>query len=234
MKIKIAILFVFFPVISLLAKPPLVDSLSSNFYLQKAETFYQNQQYEEACQQFIKANEVSNSLKLKQINYTLLIFALVDIIGLFMFLYLEKQRSYKKLVSKNIQWAKQIDFKALDETERQNITKFVKLFDEERIYTNKDLTINDLAIKLCVSKATVSKLSNSYFSKTVPALINEYRIKEAVNLLTDATTSNYKIEAISDMCGFNTRQVFHAVFKKETGLTPVQFQKMALNKDFSD
>jgi len=51
-------------------------------------------------------------------------------------------------------------------------------------------------------------------------------------LLTNNKTSNYKMEVISDMCGFNNRQVFHAAFKKETGLTPNDFRKMASNTDY--
>jgi AraC-like DNA-binding protein len=228
----LSLLVCFFLAENLCAKPHLPDSLGSDFYRQKGENMYRQQQYKEACEQFMTANEISNNVKIKQIHYTLFFLLLIDVMGLFIFLYLEKRRAYKKLVAKNMQWAQQSDLQSFDEAEKRAIDNLTVLFEEEKIYRNKDLTINDLAIKLNVNKNLISKLTNTYFHKTLPSLLNEYRIKEAVNLLTGLKTRNYKMEAISDMCGFNTRQVFHAVFKKETGLTPNDFRKMALNKDF--
>ncbi|MDR0789163.1 MAG: helix-turn-helix domain-containing protein [Bacteroidales bacterium] len=215
------------------AKPPTADSLSSDFYKKKGEIFYQQGQYEEACEQFMKAVALSNDAKQRQIYITLVIFFLLDAVGLFLFLYLEKQRAFKKLVDKNMQWAKQNEIEPSNEAEKQAIAQMIALFETDKVYRRKELTANDLATMLNINKNLITKLTNTYFHKTLPALLNEYRIKEAVNLLTDQKTSNYKMEAISDICGFNTRQVFHAAFKKETGLTPNDFRKMALNKDFS-
>ncbi|MDR1724918.1 MAG: AraC family transcriptional regulator [Bacteroidales bacterium] len=213
------------------AKPPLKDSLSENFHIEQAEILYKNGDYKLACEQFMQANNIFNNAKQKQIHITLIFFFLLDIIGLFVFLYLEKQKAYKKLVSKNMQWAKKREFdEPYDQTEKKIIENMLNLFENEKIYRKKELTIIELAKKLNINKALVSKLTNTYFHKTLPALINEYRIKEAINLLTDNKTSNYKMEVISDMCGFNTRQVFHAAFKKETGLTPNDFRKMHLIK----
>ncbi|MDR1847541.1 MAG: helix-turn-helix transcriptional regulator [Bacteroidales bacterium] len=225
-------IFTFLLLQNVVAKPPLIDSASSIYYDQNAETLYKQGFYQEACEQFRKANAVSHEEKQDRIFITLIIFVLIDAVGLFLFLYLEKQRAFKKLVTKNMQWAKQNECKHCNETELQIINKLIALLEKDKIYRKKELSVNDLAKMLCVNRNVLSKVTNTYFNKTLPALFNEYRIKEAVNLITDSKTGNYKIEVISDMCGFNNRQIFHSAFKKETGLTPNDFRKMAENKDF--
>jgi AraC-like DNA-binding protein len=227
------------------AKPPTTDSLSSEYFKKTGEAYYQNGDYRQACENFIKANSMNNNIKEKKTIQAIFVFCLIDVLGLFLFLYLEKQRAYKKLVSKNMQWANQDnrffdckhqfkDCEDFDEKENQTIKNIIMLLESEKVYMRKELTISDLAKMLNTNRNIISKVTNTYFKKTLPALLNEYRIKEAVKLLIDDKTKNYKMEAISEMCGFNTRQVFHAAFKKETGITPNDFKKMSSRNDLND
>ena len=52
---------------------------------------------------------------------------------------------------------------------------------------------------------------------------------EALRLLGDDQHFNDKIEVIGEMCGYSNRQVFHAAFKKEMGITPTHFRNINKN-----
>jgi AraC-like DNA-binding protein len=203
----------------------------------QAYNLYTQGKYEDACKIYIQTTHQRSNTQHSKIEQAIFLFFLVDALGLFFFLYLEKQRAYKKLVSKNMQCAqrpiimtKDIDVTMLnisDNKDKQLLMSLQEMFEQEKIYLNKDLNIIDLSKQLNTNKNILSKLINTYLNKTFPSLINEYRVNEAIKLLTDKKTSNYKMEVISEMCGYNNRQVFHSAFKKETGVTPNDFRKMS-------
>jgi len=209
----------------------------------KAMECYSKGDYQKACEYFIQANKIKSNIKSSKLNFAIFLFFLIDAIGLFIFLYLEKQRAYKKLVRKNMEWATRTnkmeacldkDNGEFDTKEQQILTKLINLFTNDKIYLNSELNINEIAKQLGTNRSVLSKIINTYFNKTCPALLNEYRINEAVKLLMDTKTRNYKMEAISEMCGYNNRQVFHSAFKRETGVTPNDFRTMANSKDINE
>lgn len=211
---------------------------------QQAYNLYKQGNYKDACNLYIKTTQQRANVQTSKIQMELFIILLVDAVGLFLFLFLEKQRAYKKLVSKNMQCATRPimlttegTFNGLtpsDKKEEQLLQNLQQLFEEEKIYLDKDLNINDLSKRLNTNKTILSHVINTYLRKNFPTLLNEYRVNEAIKLLMDPKSSNYKMEAISEMCGYNNRQVFHAAFKKETGVTPIDFKKMAAEKDLEE
>ena len=54
-------------------------------------------------------------------------------------------------------------------------------------------------------------------------LINSYRIKNAIKLMSK-NTNKITIFEIVYMVGFNSRSAFYSAFKQETGMTPSQYQ----------
>lgn len=90
----------------------------------------------------------------------------------------------------------------------------------EKPYLNSGLTINQTADMLSTNHTYLSGALNDVLHKSFPVFINEYRIKEAVNLVTEGFTDNHTIEALARQSGFASRSVFNAVFKKQTGVTP--------------
>lgn len=202
--------------------------------------YYKNGDYKTACEYFIKYNKTKSNVDFSKLDLGIFLFFLLDAIGLFLFLYLEKRRAYKKLVQKNMEWVNRKeplenftkkDSSALDEKEKDLLTRLINLFDSEKIYLDSEININETAKRLGTNRTILSKVINSYFNKNFPALLNEYRVNEAVRLLMDTKTCNYKMEAIGIMCGYNNRQVFHSSFKKEIGVTPNDFRIMSSSKD---
>lgn len=214
-----------------------------NKFEKKAMQHYENGNYKLACEDFIKSSKINECIRSSKINNAIFLFFLVDAIGLFIFLYLEKQRAYKKLVRKNMEWASRttqiknysnIDNEKINQKDKDILNNLVIALTNKKIYLNKELNINDMAKQLGTNRSVLSKIINVYFNKNFPALLNEYRVNEAIILLTDNKTRNYKMEAIGEMCGYNNRQVFHAAFKRETGVTPNDFRIMSNRKDINE
>lgn len=221
-------------------------SLSAAKY---AELIEKNQKQTEAV--------FKNTMKENKIKTGILFFILLDMLGLFFFLFLEKRRAYYLLVKKNMDWATESSaYKKLlpiqremneqensllqnnvvptcDKKEQEMLIKLIEVMENDKAFLNSEITIQDIAKMLGTNRNCISRLINSYFEKTFPALLNEYRIKEAIRLLIDSKSSKFKLEAIGEMSGFKNRQVFHSVFKKETGLTPNDFRQMSVSKEIN-
>lgn len=170
----------------------------------------------------------------------LIIIILAILMCLFLALYVKWKVAYRKLLRKSLQsvgessvLVQTVDFSTLQTgspSEEKMLVELQKLMEEGKVYLEKDLTIVRIAKQLGTNRATLSHLINSKMNKNFPTLINEYRVKEAVRLLSDPETCNHKMEVIGDMCGYKNRQVFHSAFKKETGVTPNQFREMGMGK----
>lgn len=172
------------------------------------------------------------------------VFVIVIIIVLLFFLYFEKRRAYASLVTHkhdsttidddNVDKTKYYEellkydsaFLSLEKKERDLLIKFSKLLYEDKIYLKHDLLISDIAKSLDTNKNHISQLINSYYKKNFSALLNDYRIKEAIKLLSNRTCDNISLKAIGEASGFKNRQVFHDVFKKNTGITPNEYRKL--------
>lgn len=73
----------------------------------------------------------------------------------------------------------------------------------------------------------VSQVINETFGCGFNALLNKYRVKEVCRRFADVENYGmYTTEAISESVGFKTRPTFINAFKKETGMTPLQYLKI--------
>ncbi len=101
------------------------------------------------------------------------------------------------------------------------------MIENDKIYLNKDVNIRLIAEVLQTNKSYVSHIINDTYNKNFNSFINQYRIKEAVELLSNPDYNQYSIEGIAYEVGFNTKSSFNNAFKKETGVTPSFFKKNA-------
>jgi AraC-like DNA-binding protein len=268
----------FFTVLAILIimLPELTHAKQSSEYVkykQESHFYFQQKNYEQAYHYLYMADSVRQTEyqhelqkqengKNKKVTYGIFIFILIDVLGLFFFMYLQKQRTYMHLVKKNMEWAQintlqpdiaankpmQRDITAVNQVddsgkisgvlnykEHDLFLRFVRLIKKEKIHLNVDINIQEVALLLNTNKHTLSKIINACFHKSFPALMNDYRIKEAINLLSNAKQSSvYTLEAIGEKSGFRSRQVFYMVFKKATGVTPNDFRKMLFSRDFRE
>ncbi|MDD6892022.1 MAG: helix-turn-helix domain-containing protein [Bacteroidales bacterium] len=92
-------------------------------------------------------------------------------------------------------------------------------------YKDPNYSAKDLAKDLKTNTRYLSAVINSRFGMNYSCLLNEYRIKDALHLLTDKRYAEKTIEEISAMVGFSNRQSFYAAFYKYVGSTPAGFRK---------
>ncbi|MNK42457.1 DNA-binding transcriptional regulator AraC [compost metagenome] len=112
--------------------------------------------------------------------------------------------------------------------DNENYNRLISLLDNDRVFTNPNLTVNDLSGFLELHPKKVSQLINHYAGMNFSQLVNKYRIAESKKLLSDVKYSNITMHGIAKEAGFNSRSVFNLVFKTEVGQTPSDFKKQAL------
>ena len=101
--------------------------------------------------------------------------------------------------------------------------KLKKIIIDEKLYRNSNLKMPDLASRLKVSPHILSQYLNEVLQKNFSQFINEYRVKEAEQLLK--SSNNYTVETIAYDSGFNSVSAFYTAFKTINKMTPAAFKK---------
>ena len=83
-----------------------------------------------------------------------------------------------------------------------------------------DITVEDVANALHISRSSVSHIFGSRFSMNFCDYINSLRLADAVKLLK---TKDYSMTEISYMCGFSTIRTFNRAFLKKYGVPPSKY-----------
>lgn len=115
-----------------------------------------------------------------------------------------------------------------DEDKQQLLARIQEVMDTNQEIFTPDFTLERLATLLGSRYKYVSQVINEHYQQNFNNFLNSYRIKEACKRMGDIENySNYTIEAISESVGFKSRSTFVSSFKRITGLTPSQYQRMA-------
>jgi AraC-like DNA-binding protein len=102
--------------------------------------------------------------------------------------------------------------------------QIINYLEKERPYTNTDFSMYDLCTNLNVSRRKISFVLNEVIRKNFYGVINEYRVKDAEELLLKEDLNQMKIETLGEMVGFQSKSSFNACFKKVTGMTPSEYR----------
>ncbi|MNX83671.1 Arabinose operon regulatory protein [compost metagenome] len=95
---------------------------------------------------------------------------------------------------------------------------------EQELFLDPNFTLEIAAKELKVTKHLLSQYINEKLGKSFSSLIKEHRIEKAKQLLE--TQSNYTIESLGYDSGFTSKSTFFTAFKKITGFTPAEYQKL--------
>ena len=110
---------------------------------------------------------------------------------------------------------------ASDETEKPKETKsphiqiksrLEKLFNEQQIYLNKDLTIWELANKLGTNRTYLSQIINTDYGQNFSTFVNSYRVRHAENL--QQSHPKLPLVDIAEMSGFGSMKSWERAGKK--------------------
>ncbi len=155
----------------------------------------------------------------------------------FILLYLGKRNAFRMLVRKNQELAISGEFRLkadegiqedtpLHESRRETVLMDAirRAMEEEKIYTQPDLDLSRLAEIINAGRTSVSNTVNHCTGMTITQYINEYRINEAIRIMSNPASAALTIDAIAFNAGFNDRKSFYRTFKKNTGLAPSEFR----------
>jgi len=98
-----------------------------------------------------------------------------------------------------------------------------KHFIQEKPYLNPDLNMTLLADQLNIPKHQLTDVLNADMGANFFLYVNGFRVEAVKKLLSDPR-NRYSIEAIGYECGFSSKSSFFTVFKKLTGLTPLEYK----------
>jgi len=99
------------------------------------------------------------------------------------------------------------------------------LMEDEKLYTDVELTLQNLSERLGISPGYLSRIINEKEHKNFFEFVNAYRIQEVKEKLVDEEYGHYSILGIALESGFKSKSTFNTVFKKLTGQTPSAYQK---------
>lgn len=104
----------------------------------------------------------------------------------------------------------------------------LRVMEDGTYVFNPDFSLNQLAKLVNSNTKYVSWVINDTYNKNFRTFINEYRIREASKrLLNTEKYGSLTIQAIAEDVGFKSVTNFVVSFKRNVGITPSLYQKMA-------
>lgn len=232
----------------------LKDSINNaNEYgkIKDMEFFYESNKYEKQLQQLTSEKKVRGTVTWA-IGLGLLL--TLSFLGLSIYQNRKLTENNKDLFKKNVALIKYQEYAERLELEKNKEDGDSKIPDHERYkssnltvegkeillgrirrvmhtpseFCQEDFTVDKLAMLVDSNTKYVSQVINEKLGKNFNTLLNEQRINEVCKRLIDtANNGNKTNDAIAEEVGFKSRSHFIRTFKKITGLTPTQYQRMA-------
>lgn len=103
-------------------------------------------------------------------------------------------------------------------------TSLQRCMEEEKIYLNPRLSLNDLATYVGTNKTYISAHINRQ-GKTFYDFVNEYRIAEACSIINchNGSDGRLSMAEVAERSGFNSFSSFNRYFTKIKGVTPAKY-----------
>ena len=98
-----------------------------------------------------------------------------------------------------------------------------KIMESDKIYTESELSLSELANRLNTIPNYLSQVINDKEGQTFYDYINMLRIEEFKRLISSPDSKKYTLLSLSYDCGFNSKSSFNKNFKKVTGKSPSEY-----------
>ena len=96
------------------------------------------------------------------------------------------------------------------------------LMEEQKLYLNSELKLNDVADALNTNRNLISSCINSQQGISFSQFVNGYRVEYAKDLIRHKP--DMKIFEVWMQSGFSTETSFFRTFKAVTGMTPTEWK----------
>lgn len=100
-----------------------------------------------------------------------------------------------------------------------------RLMNEEKLFKNSKLTVNDVARRLSIPRQQLSEVLNVHMKIGFQDFLNQYRVEEFIACLEKESYKNYTLMGMANEVGFSSKSSFNTTFKKLKGMTPSQYKK---------
>lgn len=97
-----------------------------------------------------------------------------------------------------------------------------RLFEQEHVYRDQDLSLSRLAEQLELSGHQLSELINTQLDTSFPRLVRQYRVEAAKRMLIDEPRASVLSVGLS--VGFNSQSTFYSAFKDVIGTVPSRYR----------
>lgn len=104
--------------------------------------------------------------------------------------------------------------------------KILLKFVVEKKYRDPEYTAARLAEEIGCNARYISAVVHLRYRDNFSQLINEFRIKEAMYMITDKHFADLKMEDIALATGFSNRQCFYSAFYRKNGMTPLEYRAL--------
>jgi AraC-like DNA-binding protein len=106
--------------------------------------------------------------------------------------------------------------------------KITSVMESSRPYLVHGFSVSQLAELTSIKRYLLSITINAKSGLVFQEFVNNYRVGHAIAMLEDAKSSTAPIKAIMVESGFRSSSVFHANFRRVTGISPLKFREKAM------
>lgn len=103
--------------------------------------------------------------------------------------------------------------------------KIIEALEKQEAYKQPSITLSEFSRQLEIPQYVISKVTKSVYRKSFPETVNSLRIEEIKKQLAEEDGREFKVEQLAFDAGFNTLSTFYAAFKRETSMSPREYQK---------
>ena len=117
-----------------------------------------------------------------------------------------------------------------DRAAKADLGRLQALMATHKIWREEGLTIASLALKANMPEAQLRRLINDQLGyRNFPSFVNAHRIAAAKTRLSDPNEARTPVSAVAYDIGFGSLGPFNRAFRDETGLSPSEWRRKALN-----
>ena len=100
--------------------------------------------------------------------------------------------------------------------------------NEDELYLNSTLSLNDLSSKTNISKSHITQTLNEYGKQNFYDFVNIFRVEKIKKRLEIQNEMMLTIETLAYDSGFNSKSSFLRIFKKFTSMKPSEYKNKVL------
>jgi AraC-like DNA-binding protein len=119
----------------------------------------------------------------------------------------------------------------LDRAEKADLDRLEALMTKDQIWREEGLTIASLALRAGMPETQLRRLINDRLGyRNFPSYVNAHRIAAAKARLSDPNEARVSVSTIAYDIGFGSLGPFNRAFREETGVSPTEWRRKALNE----